>query len=400
MMNTMVQKTQLNSITHSFFFPCSVSKDRFVEWMMRDFRMWLGKTGNAHTGTLLERCAVMLGQLKRDKNIARTFLHADSANAREKEDAKLYVNAIFCEVFVFAMEANLFGDGPPMHCKKRASSRQKGADGATRASNYEEFTSGSDFSCICLGSDKKQVKLNKELLRVLNIGERRVMDYYDTYMVHGDLDDPSRSEGPDGVSLKSVKPLKRDIENDIKSKIERTTSTKLGDIGKFYTKAELDDEIYYLNSVLLELDPCANPQRKGKLKDESQSKVFLLCLQIIELDETWVERRTAEVKEEILREMSGYEDSVEDIAAAEINNPFFSFTHHTTTKKGTRMFTFKRAKYGSADNDCPDLEIHDGDEPSLVDENDQNDEYTDERSSGRYRAMSRIMRKRRQQRNR
>ena len=113
MMNTMVQKTQLNSITHSFFFPCSVSKDRFVEWMMRDFRMWLGKTGNAHTGTLLERCAVMLGQLKRDKNIARTFLHADSANAREKEDAKLYVNAIFCEVFVFAMEANLFGDGPP-----------------------------------------------------------------------------------------------------------------------------------------------------------------------------------------------------------------------------------------------------------------------------------------------
>ena len=70
------------------------------------------------------------------------------------------------------------------------------------------------------------------------------------------------------------------------------------------------------------------------------------------------------MKEEILREMSGYEDSVEDIAAAEINNPFFSFTHHTTTKKGTRKLTSKRAKYGSADNDCPGLEIHDGDEPS------------------------------------
>lgn len=45
----------------------TIFTNRLVEWMMRDIRMWMGKTGNSnHTPTLVEQCILTLAERKKD----------------------------------------------------------------------------------------------------------------------------------------------------------------------------------------------------------------------------------------------------------------------------------------------------------------------------------------------
>ena len=98
---------------------------------MRDFRKWLGKTGNKFTGTLLERCALTLATRKEVLNVAgRSGVNAGGSTESAPDEESVHVDYIFCEVFVFAMETNLFGPGPPRHCNTRGAS--KGRDKGRR----------------------------------------------------------------------------------------------------------------------------------------------------------------------------------------------------------------------------------------------------------------------------
>lgn len=90
----------------------SVFVDRFVEFMMRDFRMWLGKHGTSHTKTLLERCAVTLvGNKQTRASARRTYTGGGDSEIPSNDDVE--IDLIFCEAFVHAVDCNYFGEGPP-----------------------------------------------------------------------------------------------------------------------------------------------------------------------------------------------------------------------------------------------------------------------------------------------
>ena len=83
--------------------------DRFVEWMMRDMRMWLGKHASTHHHKLVEQVAVTLNERKKQKS--------EGAKKKKKDDSAenkvkgLEINNVFCHSLLFAKDANLWGPG-------------------------------------------------------------------------------------------------------------------------------------------------------------------------------------------------------------------------------------------------------------------------------------------------
>ena len=131
--------------------------------MMKDFRMWLGKHGTSHTGTLLERCALTLVRRKQDRAIGRRAYTGGAESLSEDKD-EIEINAIFCEAFVFAMDSNFFGTGPPRHCNRRGPCKKRDVQ------QSEEFTTGEDgFSTVA----NSMILLNKDSLKILSTGEDR-----------------------------------------------------------------------------------------------------------------------------------------------------------------------------------------------------------------------------------
>ena len=109
--------------------------------MIRDFRKWLGKTGNKFTGTLLEQCALTLGTRKDLLNVAgRSGVNAGGSTESAPDEESVHIDYISCEVFVFAMETNLFGPGPPQHCNTRWASKGRERKGRRQKGVVEVVT--------------------------------------------------------------------------------------------------------------------------------------------------------------------------------------------------------------------------------------------------------------------
>ena len=323
--------------------------------MMRDFRKWLGKTGNKFTGTLLERCALTLATRKEVLNVAgRSGVNAGGSTESAPDEESVHVDYIFCEVFVFAMETNLFGPGPPRHCNTRGASkgrdkgRRRGGDRISRHfSNM--FIAGEDgFSTIC----DPTAKLNRNSLRIFDIGDKRLRSYYDVYHKTGDLHDPHRTEDETngGVSLKSVKPLSTDAEKDNRMKVERSTTTKFEVINSNYTVNELDTEITYLRDYIVTningqfTDDLLPPSR---VKDNCVAKVIVLRNIIIGANGSdWINVRKEEITNaiEIERHQGGDANSIERIITEELANEFYNLSSYTDSKR-FKSFSFSRVKY-------------------------------------------------------
>jgi len=331
---------------------------------MKDLRMWLGNAGSKHTGTLLERCALLLVQRKNQRNLEREAVKVHSTKSNEHEDKEeLYVDAVFCEVFVFATETRLFGPGEPLHCAKRTSSKERG-EGEVRAFKYGPYYESGEFTSIC---DKK-VRLNKEMLRIFSIGKGRLADYFDVFLRTGDFDDPFRPEDDEnGVSLKSVKPLEEDAQHESKMKIVRSTSTKFEVLDQNYLARDLVDEIHYLNEVIGDDGP---HEEAGGTKEENIAKVIVLRLRMKAKNKEWADEREQMVEEEIERQ-NGQDVPIETIMEEELNNSFFMLDHFTC-EKALALHTFKRELYIEDDNmnadegDNTSINADEGDNTSIV----------------------------------
>lgn len=82
----------------------TIFPDRFVEWMMRDLRMWCGNSATIHTANILETCALGLNTRKQKRAFSAN--EAKSAVARrndddEEEQKSIRIDRVFCEVLIF-----------------------------------------------------------------------------------------------------------------------------------------------------------------------------------------------------------------------------------------------------------------------------------------------------------
>ena len=308
---------------------------------MKDLRVWLGKTGNKFTGTLLERCALSLTKRKVDRDLARSANTGGSMPYElDEEEIGVDVDYIFCEVFVLAIESNLFGPGEPLHMKKQGCSKDRGV-GDHRTSFFAYSNeSDDDFSTIC----DVRAHLNKDSLAIYSTGVSRMSEYFNVFLKEGDLGDTYRSEDADngGVSLKSVKPLRKDADEESDMRISRATSTKYDVINDNYDSGELDGEILYLYDQLGD-----NVQQEGVSRTSKEIKiasVMKLRHEIKTLNRAWVSTRESEIYAIIESERGEQHNSIQDILKAELNNGFFRLDLYDT-EKATKLHTFKRKKY-------------------------------------------------------
>ena len=267
--------------------------------MVKDFRSWLGNTGNKHTQTIFERCALSLVSRMRDRDLQHEVYKAKSSNNKnnkKKDDSGLEIDSIFLETYVMAIETNLFGDGPPRHMTSRYSSKDRG-DGRRRERIFSEEYKRNEFSTIC----DKALNLNEELLELYSIGEKRLSDYFNSYLKKGDLDETYRgNEDENYVSLQSLPVFKKEVQDKKNLKISRVTSTLFDELNKGYTAVELVKELKYLNETIESLGLGKDQKEKrANRKDQNIIKVILLRERIKLVDKEWEARRRNEIKRQM-----------------------------------------------------------------------------------------------------
>ena len=196
----------------------NICTDRFVEWMMRDMRMWLGKHASTHHHKLVKQVAVTLNDRKKKKSEnakKRKAVTLDSSHVKELE-----LNNVFCESLLFANESNLWGPGNIGFDEKN--NVEGGRRGHNEGTGLEEQRPmrplPRPFKSI------KGVTLNKELVFCVSIGLGRLKEYFKTFLVDGDSDNPtkrSEKESDGGVSLKKIDTTKAEDEKDFNTNIKK-----------------------------------------------------------------------------------------------------------------------------------------------------------------------------------
>ena len=320
-------------------------QDRFVELMMKDLRMWLGKSGTSHTGTLLERCALTLVQRKRDRATSRRAYTGGTKSLPNNKDI-IEIDAIFCEAFVFAMDCNFFGEGPPHHCNRRGPYVSRDME---RSVNYEPGEEG--FSIL----SNKSVLVNKLLLSIFSIGDSRLRRYFEKYTKDGTFFTSSyRSEDEaanDGVSLKTVEPLRQDAEKEMKSKIERSTSTDYKKIDLSYNKDELKIDLqvlynYYKDNYDQNLDNYYAPN--GDSKAQNICKIITLRRWVLERNPLWKEATERRIRDEW--QQSQEDLAIESIMEKELQLPFLTLEHGSKYVNIDLIYKFKRDRVENSDD--------------------------------------------------
>ena len=331
---------------------------------MRDFQMWLGKHGTAHTATLLERCAVTLVNRKEARASARR-LYTGGGDSEIPCNDDVEIDMIFCEAFVHAVDCNYFGEGPPRHIKPGPCCNR-------RVSDIEEFSPGEEgFSTV---GDSKKV-LNKEVIRIFSIGEERAQRYFRTFAAKPDFySNPQRSEkeesGNIGVSLEAIHPLKVDAQKSMKIKITGATSVKYEEIENAYKKPEL---VIALRSLFNEYKEkfdqqiaqhIFGPQNADK-KGDLINKMIMLRKLMMDKDEEWKGREHEEVK----RKHEEDEDMTDifEIIRKELENPFYSLEHGSKTVNIDEEFVFDSPSDEQSDDDFMNHGSNDSDSSAMSD---------------------------------
>ena len=344
--------------------------------MVKDFRSWLGNTGNKHTQTIFERCALTLASRKIDRNLQRNASKVDSTKENKKDSMEdkvgLEIDAIFLETYVMAVELNLFGEGPPLHMNGKHNSRSRG-DGNRREQMFSEQYNHGEFSSIC----EKRIQLNPTLLELFSIGEERLKDYFNVYLKEGDLDETYRGKEDDNyVSLKSIPIFQKEVQEAKDQKIKRVTSVTYSDLNSWYTAAELVKEIHYLNRIIRSLGKTDEQEKLGKKKDQNVVKVILLREKIKHLDKEWEAKRNSEITDEVGG--ASEEKDVSEVLEKELENSFFTFGSYTLNdqnKEMSKKYSFIRRRYLTDDtgsNNHDDGSIHHHNELCFDDTEDDN----------------------------
>ena len=89
---------------------CSIFGDRFVDWTMRDLRVFLGDFArdDAHNSYVYHISLVL-----NEKKILRNVMKKEKKVDRATEQRHLRINKVYCEAFVYFMESNIWGVAMP-----------------------------------------------------------------------------------------------------------------------------------------------------------------------------------------------------------------------------------------------------------------------------------------------
>ena len=234
----------------------NIWSDKFVEWMMRDLRMWCTNIATPNTASILERTALGLNKKKKAKNFGmkeRKFqMNAEADSIDDNLDLdddqvkELQVNHVFCEVLIFCTEANIFGPGKIEHIQRGPAEIFNNESGPRKTGVTVDPNVVDGFAQFC----DSTVKLNPQLPQVFKIGELRMSEYFDFYFKFGDLHDASRSEKD--VPLTAINPVMSENEESLRAELARCTSTDTRTIEEYYIVQELHKEINKLNVELMD----------------------------------------------------------------------------------------------------------------------------------------------------
>ena len=293
----------------------SIFSDRFVEWLVRDLRSFLGKysKGQTHWRTVINT-SLLLNERKKIKVKDISKVNKSTANKG------LRIDKIFCETLVMLDEMNFFGPGDPVRLSKFCAWR----DRAALTNNQRGSIKKGEMKSL-----DGESGLNPGFLFLYSTGMNRLRLYFETFYMQGDMSDPSRSEdGDEGVTLAKVDPLltKQNLRRAVD--LKRISSLDVEYLKKkgVYKNDELIVELKELN-VLLEAQGRARVKVVGNRNKENLSTAVIDARkQLKELDNQFLERRETELQEKFLNDDNITSDDFSERVASELRLPFFSFT--------------------------------------------------------------------------
>ena len=308
----------------------TIFSDRFVEWMMKDFRTWLGKMASANTESMVSRCALNMNERKKERVFGRRELKVEDKEKKSGSQAKpIELDHIYCQVLTFATDANLYGDGPLRHLPKGPMSKRNpiGADIDPEDAfiPFEE----DEFSTICSKAGKP-THLNKEMLSLYSTGRERLESYFNLFLKHGDLNDPKRSEKE--VSLSAIDPIMSASDRKDELDLERSIVTEADIIFKNYKIDELKEEIRQLNENHIRarealdnpLSEAFTPSSTRGNKGELVAQVVILRFGLIRLNKNWQNERKQEIEARLNERLTNQSSTMRDHMAKELENSLYT----------------------------------------------------------------------------
>ena len=330
----------------------NIFSDRFVEWMMRDLRMWCSNVATPHTASILERTALGLNRKKKSKAFARKEMSNIRGEEAEMNKAELQINHVFCEVIIFCSEANLFGPGEIKHIQKGPASNFPPPDGIRQKGTTMREKDTGTFTQIC----NDLVLLNTELPKARKIGEQRMSQYFEHYHKTGDLSKASRSEKD--VPLTSINPLMSENAKDLRAELARCTCTDTKMLEEYYVVEQLNTEINLLNNELRESDHSDLQIAKegGEKKIDLCSLVRRLRLNLMNVNASWASEREAHAREALEETLTLSANDLIQFIDIELKNSFYTLKStqvNTEETESQNLFTlpFNADRDDDADDD-------------------------------------------------
>ena len=171
----------------------------------------------------------------------------------------------------------------------------------------------------------------------------------------------------DGVSLKAVEPLRTDAEKEMRSRIKRSTSTSYKMIDEAYTKDALVGDLqalyeYYKERFDQQLDPYFQPNCDNKA--DNITKLITLRRWVQDRDHAWAVETEMSVEEQLLQDDANI--NIASLVEDELQNPFFTLQHGSTTVDINRIHKFKRPNIEGNDNASNSSETSTMDDSDLI----------------------------------
>ena len=368
----------------------TIFSDRFVEWMMKDFRTWLGKMASANTESMVSRCALNMNDRKKERKFGRDELKLGDQNKKGGSKSKsVELDHIYCQVLTFAHDANLFGDGPLRHLPKGSNSKRyapmtacgTNPDDVVLNDAFDVFEED-EFSAIVCSKPGKPIHLNKEMLSLYSTGRKRLESYFDIFLKNGDVNDPKRGEKE--ISLSAIDPIMSASDKKDELDLERAIKTDSDIISKNYTNVELKDEIKLLNENILGLlaamdnPPEFHPSPTGGKKAELVAQVVILRSRLIRLNSNWQSERKQEIQARLDLRQTNQSSAMRDDIAKELENSIYSLDGATAKDESNENSTeFEVKDYLTVVKNEDDEDSHLGSvhfELGVGDDNDADDD--------------------------
>lgn len=226
----------------------SIFGDRFVEWTIRDLRVFLGDhdLGDYHTSHV-HRISLLLNE----KKILRNVMKKGSANTTNvaTQQRHLRINKVYCETFLYFMQNNIWGVESPIHVPAKPWMERKGMDPSEWEVNNGTTLSGN-------------VVVNPDMCFIYSEGLKRWAEYFRKFLVEGGIHETSRTETDKDVNLKLLNSTMDELDEREKDDVSRAVSTDFEFVNKkgVYSLVELKPELRLLNDMLPEGTEKVNPK--------------------------------------------------------------------------------------------------------------------------------------------